>query len=180
MKLLPETTEMAIKMLKDAFQERLSKTLNLRRVTAPLFVLSGTGLNDDLNGSERAVSFPIADMGGRQAEVVHSLAKWKRVKLGAYDIAASSMGGSEGKASRAYKGVNINKEMKVEVSDTARSLSKGSPRWENSRSTGRKLSWSSIEEELPGYRSTLIPQHTDTAAHSGTTAMDDPHEHRRS
>ena len=72
LKLLPETTEMAIKMLKDAFQERLSKTLNLRRVTAPLFVLSGTGLNDDLNGSERAVSFPIADMGGRQAEVVHS------------------------------------------------------------------------------------------------------------
>ena len=65
LKLLPETTEMAIKMLKDAFQERLSKTLNLRRVTAPLFVLSGTGLNDDLNGSERAVSFPIADMGGR-------------------------------------------------------------------------------------------------------------------
>ena len=60
LKLLPETTEMAIKMLKDAFQERLSKTLNLRRVTAPLFVLSGTGLNDDLNGSERAVSFPIA------------------------------------------------------------------------------------------------------------------------
>ena len=48
LKLLPETTEMAIKMLKDAFQERLSKTLNLRRVTAPLFVLSGTGLNDDL------------------------------------------------------------------------------------------------------------------------------------
>ena len=87
LKLLPETTEMAIKMLKDAFQERLSKTLNLRRVTAPLSVLSGTGLNDDLNGSERAVSFPIADMGGRQAEVVHSLAKWKRVKLGAYDIA---------------------------------------------------------------------------------------------
>ena len=87
LKLLPETTEMAIKMLKDAFQERLSKALNLRRVTAPLFVLSGTGLNDDLNGNERAVSFPIAAMEGRRAEVVHSLAKWKRVKLGAYDIA---------------------------------------------------------------------------------------------
>ena len=87
LKLLPETTEMAIKMLKDAFQERLAKALNLRRVTAPLFVLSGTGLNDDLNGNEQAVSFPIADMGGRRAEVVHSLAKWKRVKLGAYDIA---------------------------------------------------------------------------------------------
>ena len=87
LKLLPETTEMAIKMLKDAFQERLAKALNLRRVTAPLFVLSGTGLNDDLNGNEQAVSFPIAAMGGRKAEVVHSLAKWKRVKLGAYDIA---------------------------------------------------------------------------------------------
>lgn len=87
LKLLPETTEMAIKMLKDAFQERLAKALNLRRVTAPLFVLSGTGLNDDLNGNERAVSFPIAAMGGCKAEVVHSLAKWKRVKLGAYDIA---------------------------------------------------------------------------------------------
>lgn len=87
LKLLPETTEMAIKMLKDAFQERLAKALNLRRVTAPLFVLSGTGLNDDLNGNEQAVLFPIADMGGRRAEVVHSLAKWKRVKLGAYDIA---------------------------------------------------------------------------------------------
>ena len=87
LKLLPETTEMAIKMLKDTFQERLAKALNLRRVTAPLFVLSGTGLNDDLNGNERAVSFPIADMEGRRAEVVHSLAKWKRVKLGAYDIA---------------------------------------------------------------------------------------------
>ena len=87
LKLLPETTEMTIKMLKDAFQERLAKALNLRRVTAPLFVLSGTGLNDDLNGNEQAVSFPIAAMGGRKAEVVHSLAKWKRVKLGAYDIA---------------------------------------------------------------------------------------------
>ena len=87
LKLLPETTEMAIKLLKDAFQEQLAKAQNVRRVPAPLFVLSGTGLNDDLNGNERAVSFPIADMGGRRAEVVHSLAKWKRVKLGAYDIA---------------------------------------------------------------------------------------------
>ena len=87
LKLLPETTEIAIKMIKDAFQVRLSKALNLRRVTAPLFVLSGTGLNDDLNGVEHAVGFDIKCMGGRHAEVVHSLAKWKRTKLGAYDIA---------------------------------------------------------------------------------------------
>ena len=56
-------------------------------MTAPLFVLSGTGINDDLNGVEHPVSFPIDAIGGRQAEVVHSLAKWKRMKLGAYDIA---------------------------------------------------------------------------------------------
>ena len=86
-KLLPETTEVAIKMIKQEFQHALAESLNLRRVTAPLFVLSGTGLNDDLSGSERAVSFPVKALDDRRAEVVHSLAKWKRVKLGAYDIA---------------------------------------------------------------------------------------------
>ncbi len=86
-KLLPETTEVAIKMVKDSFQQTLAKRLNLRRVTAPLFLLSGTGLNDDLNGVEHAVSFAIDDMGGRKAEVVHSLAKWKRIKLASYGIA---------------------------------------------------------------------------------------------
>ncbi|MDE7351332.1 MAG: aspartate--ammonia ligase [Muribaculaceae bacterium] len=86
-KLLPETTEVAIQHIKDSFQRRLSRALNLRRVTAPLFVLSGTGINDDLNGVEHPVSFPIDAIGGRQAEVVHSLAKWKRMKLGTYDIA---------------------------------------------------------------------------------------------
>lgn len=86
-KLLAETTEIAIKQIKDAFQVRLAEALNLRRVTAPLFVLSGTGLNDNLNGVEKPVGFDIACMGGRHAEVVHSLAKWKRTKLAAYDIA---------------------------------------------------------------------------------------------
>ena len=87
-KLLPETTEVAIKMIKEEFQRRLADELNLRRVTAPLFVLSGTGLNDDLNGVEHPVSFNISCIGGRKAEVVHSLAKWKRMKLGAYGIDA--------------------------------------------------------------------------------------------
>ena len=85
-RLVPEIMEQAIKMLKDTFQDELSLKLDLRRVTAPLFVLAGTGINDDLNGTERAVSFPITDMGGAKAEVVHSLAKWKRMKLGAYNI----------------------------------------------------------------------------------------------
>lgn len=86
-KLLPETTELAIKEIKEDFQRRLASALNLRRVTAPLFVLSGTGINDDLNGTEHAVSFRIDAMGGAGAEVVHSLAKWKRAKLASYGIA---------------------------------------------------------------------------------------------
>ena len=86
-KLLPETTERAIKTIKETFQAKLSAALCLRRVTAPLFVLSGTGINDDLNGVEHAVSFTIDCMNSRRAEEVHSLAKWKRMKLGAYDVA---------------------------------------------------------------------------------------------
>ena len=76
-----ENTEKAIKSVKDMFQNNLSAQLALLRVTAPMVVLSGTGLNDDLNGIERPVNFPIKDMDERRAEVVHSLAKWKRVKL---------------------------------------------------------------------------------------------------
>ena len=76
-----ENTEKAIKSVKDMFQDNLSAQLALLRVTAPMVVLSGTGLNDDLNGVERPVSFPIRSMAEQKAEVVHSLAKWKRVKL---------------------------------------------------------------------------------------------------
>ena len=84
--LSPDEMERAIKKVKMRFQEELSEALSLRRVTAPLFVLSGTGINDNLNGIERPVSFEIAAMGNRRAEIVHSLAKWKRMKLGAYNI----------------------------------------------------------------------------------------------
>lgn len=79
-------TEKAIKILKDFFEQALASELRLRRVTAPLFVLKGTGINDDLNGIERPVGFPIKDMGDAKAEVVHSLAKWKRMMLADYDI----------------------------------------------------------------------------------------------
>lgn len=79
-------TEQAIKQLKDFFLEGLSTELRLRRVTAPLFVLRGLGMNDDLNGVERAVNFPIKDMNEARAEVVHSLAKWKRNTLAEYKI----------------------------------------------------------------------------------------------
>ena len=81
-----QQTEKAIKQLKDFFQQNLSTALKLRRVTAPLFVLKGLGINDDLNGVERAVSFPIKDMNEATAEIVHSLAKWKRLTLAEYKI----------------------------------------------------------------------------------------------
>ena len=81
-----EEMEQAIKQIKLKFQDELAQALNLRRVTAPLFVLSGTGVNDNLNGIERPVSFEIPAIGGKRAEIVHSLAKWKRMKLGSYGI----------------------------------------------------------------------------------------------
>ena len=74
-------TEQGIKLIKEFFQQNLSTELRLRRVTAPLFVLKGLGINDVLNGVERAVTFPIKELGDAKAEVVHSLAKWKRMKL---------------------------------------------------------------------------------------------------
>ena len=79
-------TEQGIKLIKEFFQQNLSTELRLRRVTAPLFVLKGLGINDDLNGVERPVTFPIKDLGEAEAEVVHSLAKWKRLTLAEYEV----------------------------------------------------------------------------------------------
>jgi aspartate--ammonia ligase len=77
-------TQVGIKLVKDAFQGLLSERLNLLRVSAPLFVDPTSGLNDNLNGVERPVSFDIKEQDGREAEIVHSLAKWKRYALKRY------------------------------------------------------------------------------------------------
>ncbi len=74
-------TEKAIKLIKDYFQVNLGEALNLRRVTAPLFVKAGTGINDDLTGLEIPISFKIKNMNDMEAEIVQSLAKWKRLTL---------------------------------------------------------------------------------------------------
>jgi aspartate--ammonia ligase len=74
-------TELAIRQIKEFFQTNLAFELNLMRVTAPLFVLSGTGINDDLNGVERPVVFPVKGLQDSRAEIVQSLAKWKRLQL---------------------------------------------------------------------------------------------------
>ena len=81
-----QQTEIAIKKIKDFFLSSISTELRLRRVTAPLFVLKGLGMNDDLSGTERPVTFPVRDMCDAEAEVVHSLAKWKRVTLAEYEV----------------------------------------------------------------------------------------------
>jgi aspartate--ammonia ligase len=77
-------TEYAIKSIKDSFQDRLSAALNLQRVSAPLFLAKGSGVNDDLSGVERKATFPIKDDGDRQVECLFSLAKWKRMVLADY------------------------------------------------------------------------------------------------
>ncbi len=77
-------TEKAIKRVKDFFQRELITQLNLSRVSAPLFVEPDSGLNDNLNGVERPVSFGIKELDDKEAEIVHSLAKWKRMALGKY------------------------------------------------------------------------------------------------
>lgn len=79
-------TEIAIKLVKDTFERSLAKALNLTRVSAPLFVRPETGLNDDLNGVERPVEFDVPEMNA-QVQIVHSLAKWKRMALARYGFA---------------------------------------------------------------------------------------------
>ncbi len=80
-------TQYAIKTVKDFFQNLLAQRLNLTRVSAPLFVDPKSGLNDNLNGVERPVTFDIKEQNGKEAEVVHSLAKWKRYALKKYNFA---------------------------------------------------------------------------------------------
>ena len=77
-------TQIGIKTVKDFFQVQLAERLRLLRVSAPLFVEPSSGLNDNLNGVERPVTFGIKEQNDSPAEIVHSLAKWKRMALGKY------------------------------------------------------------------------------------------------
>mgnify|MGYP002646799982 CR=1 FL=1 len=79
-------TQEAIKYIRDTFQREFGKEMNLERISAPLFVEKSSGLNDNLNGVERPVQFDVAGIPGETVEVVHSLAKWKRMALYNYDF----------------------------------------------------------------------------------------------
>lgn len=80
------STEVAIKYVKDLFEKRLAHHLNLMRISAPLYVRKSSGLNDDLNGIERPVSFDLKSIPDEEMQIVHSLAKWKRMALKRYNI----------------------------------------------------------------------------------------------
>ena len=80
------STEVAIKYVKDLFERRLAHHLNLMRISAPLYVRKSSGLNDNLNGVERPVGFDIKEIDEDEMEIVHSLAKWKRMALKRYHI----------------------------------------------------------------------------------------------
>ena len=80
------STEVAIKYVKDLFEKRLAHHLNLMRISAPLYVRKSSGLNDDLNGVERPVGFDLKEIPGEEMQIVHSLAKWKRMALKRYNI----------------------------------------------------------------------------------------------
>ena len=149
-KLAPETMEQAITYLKNIFPDILARDLRLRRVTAPLFVLSGTGINDDLNGVERAVSFPVKDMGDRRAEVVHSLAKWKRMKLAAYRIAPGYGLYTDMNAIRADEELDNIHSLYVDQWDWERTMRPGERTLEFLKDTVRKIydAMREVEEEV--------------------------------
>ena len=84
--IFPMETQRAINKIKNFFQQEIAYGLNLRRVSAPLFVTPESGLNDNLSGTERTVAFTLKDMDEQPVEIVQSLAKWKRMALGKYGI----------------------------------------------------------------------------------------------
>ena len=79
-------TEEAIKYIRDTFQKEFGREMNLSRISAPLYLPKSSGLNDDLNGVEKPVHFSMKELGDEDIEVVHSLAKWKRMALAKYDF----------------------------------------------------------------------------------------------
>lgn len=81
-----KSTEICIKVFKELFEEEFSEALNLMEVSAPLFLLEGTGLNDNLNGVERFIAFEVLDIEHSNIQMVQSLAKWKRKALHIYNF----------------------------------------------------------------------------------------------
>lgn len=144
-------TELAIKFLKDFFQSSLSSELHLRRVTAPLFVLKGTGINDDLNGIERPVTFAIKDLNEAKAEVVHSLAKWKRMTLADYKIPESFGIYTDMNAIRADEELDNIHSLYVDQWDWEMTISKENRNLEFLKETVRRIYATMLRAEFAVY-----------------------------
>ncbi len=132
-------TEKAIGLIKDFFQTNLSFELNLMRVTAPLFVQAGTGINDDLNGVERPVSFNIKGAGGVGVEMVQSLAKWKRMMLADYGVEIGSGLYTDMNALRPDEVLDNTHSVYVDQWDWERSISPGERNLEFLKCIVRKI-----------------------------------------
>lgn len=133
------STEAAIRKIKESFQSNLSFELQLQRVTAPLFVLSGTGINDDLNGIEHPVSFSIKEMPEQRAEIVHSLAKWKRMKLASLKTAPGYGIYTDMNAIRADEDLDNLHSLYVDQWDWEMVIDKAERNLETLKSTVRKI-----------------------------------------
>ena len=154
--LTPDETERGIKLVKDFFQQSLAKSLSLRRVTAPLFVLKGQGINDDLSGVERAVTFPVKDLGDARAEVVHSLAKWKRLSLAEYKIRAGHGIYTDMNAIRADENLGNLHSLYVDQWDWERTMTAGQRNLRFLKQIVRKIYGSLLDTEL--FIRTCYPQ----------------------
>ncbi len=153
-------TEQAIKLVKDFFQINLASALRLRRVTAPLFVRKGTGINDDLNGIERPVSFPIKEMNDEEAEIVQSLAKWKRMALA--DIGLSPGYGiyTDMNAIRPDEELTNIHSLYVDQWDWERVISPGDRNLEYLKNTVRQIYSAVVRTEnlVQDYYPTIVPR----------------------
>lgn len=131
-------TQKAIKLAKDTFENKLADSLNLTRVSAPLFVYPDTGLNDNLSGVERAVAFDILDT-GKIAEIVHSLAKWKRMALGKYQFSLDTGLYTDMNAIRRDEELDNLHSIYVDQWDWEKSISQNERNLEYLKETVRKI-----------------------------------------
>lgn len=132
-------TECAIKLVKDQFERNLAAALCLERVSAPLFVLPQTGLNDDLNGVERPVSFDVKSLDGQRVEIVHSLAKWKRMALSRYGFATGEGLYTDMNAIRRDEDMDALHSIYVDQWDWEKNIAKSDRTMETLQDTVRKI-----------------------------------------
>jgi len=172
-------TEVAIKFVKDFFEHDLARQLNLTRVSAPLFVRKNTGLNDDLNGFERPVAFDVKSLNSETVEVVHSLAKWKRLALKRYGFKASEGLYTDMNAIRRDEEADNLHSIYVDQWDWEKHILKGDRTYETLVDTVKKIYKAIQDTELAVYQrypqfKPILPQEITFIS---TQALEDTYPH---